>query len=76
MVLRVYQFCDAGKELARQLGPQTQDVPWAEIAKMRDLLGHHYWRVNPDVVWVTATRDIPQLEGFDAELRQVCAPGG
>lgn len=37
------------------------DVPWRDIAGLRIVLAHHYHRVHPDQVWVTATSHVPNL---------------
>lgn len=44
------------------------EVPWREIIAQRNLLIHEYGEVAPDLVWRTATEDLPrlleQLEGL------------
>jgi uncharacterized protein with HEPN domain len=52
-------------EAARQMGEGTRAryplVPWAEAVRMRDRLVHHYFDINLDVLWSTATEDLPHL---------------
>jgi len=52
-------------ECAAQLSQTTKDlyatVPWSEIIGMRNRLAHHYFRINEDNVWGTASRDVPAL---------------
>jgi uncharacterized protein with HEPN domain len=52
-------------EAVKSLSPETKalrpDVPWKQIAGMRDFLIHGYFGVDLQVVWVTAERDVPAL---------------
>lgn len=52
-------------EAAKQISPACKRkhtaVPWTYMAKMRDLLIHHYFGVDLDVVWNTAVNDLPPL---------------
>ena len=52
---------EATKYLSSDLRDSYPDVPWKEIAGMRDKLIHHYFGVNIDIVWqiaVTGTAGI------------------
>lgn len=52
-------------EATRQLSEPTRQrfpgVPWTQVVGMRHRLVHEYFRINFDLVWVTATRDVPAL---------------
>jgi len=41
------------------LAPQ---IPWPQIAGMRDLLSHQYWRTDPQAVWAVVVKDLKPLE--------------
>ena len=41
---------------------RNPEVPWKSMARMRDLLIHHYEEANLDIVWDTIKKDIPVLE--------------
>ena len=36
-------------------------IEWSLLARMRDRLTHQYWRTDAELVWATATQDIPTL---------------
>lgn len=61
----VWNFAVIG-EAARLVPSETEtrfpDVPWASMRGMRNIVIHEYFGIDVDIVWVTATRDLPALE--------------
>jgi len=41
---------------------QHPDVPWVDMISFRNFAVHEYFAVNWQIVWDTATEDIPPLE--------------
>ena len=37
------------------------EIPWKSIINMRHVLVHGYASVQPELLWDTATRDVPEL---------------
>lgn len=63
---------EATKRLSDEVRAQYADVPWDDIAGMRDKLIHDYFGVDLDKVWLTAIEDLPLLqEEAAAILRQL-----
>lgn len=52
---------EAVKNLSTDITDAHPDIAWKQIARMRDKIAHHYFRINLDVVWRTATDDLPEL---------------
>jgi len=52
-------------ECARRISADTRQahpsIPWQGIVGMRNIIAHEYGRVDPDELWKTAERDVPQL---------------
>lgn len=53
---------EAVKNLSDDLRQAHPEVPWREIAGMRDTLIHRYFQVKLDVVWQVVERDVPELQ--------------
>jgi len=53
---------EATRHLSKSLRAQYPEVPWQDIAGMRDKLIHDYLGVDLSTVWLTATQDVPVLQ--------------
>lgn len=69
---------EAVKRLAPELCEQHPQVPWSDIARMRDKLIHGYFGVDIDKVWLTAQDDLPVLKAEVSEMlkNSVTPPSG
>ena len=52
---------EISKRVSNDLKNTYYDIPWREMAGMRDKLIHDYMGVDLDVVWTTIEVDIPRL---------------
>ncbi len=52
---------EATKNLSDDLRSANPEIPWRQIAGMRDVLIHDYLRVNLRRVWQTVVCDLPPL---------------
>jgi len=52
---------EATKKLSDELRTAYPDIPWKNMAALRDRLIHHYFGVNLDIVWQIATNDLPKV---------------
>ena len=64
---------EATKHVSEEVRVRYPEVPWKEMAGMRDVLAHDYFGVDEETVWLTAKERIPQLkpsiEKILAEIR-------
>lgn len=49
------------KITAGELLPRYPDIPWRDIMGMRDIIVHHYFEVDADVVFATVRENVPPL---------------
>lgn len=71
----LFQFVVIG-EAVKHLAPETRgsapEIPWADIAGLRDLIAHEYFRIDIHRVLEIVERDLPSLElGVDRLLHDV-----
>lgn len=53
---------EAVKRISTDLRSHQSQIPWQDIAGMRDKLIHDYFGVDIEKVWLTAKDDLPSLE--------------
>ena len=39
-------------------------MPWRDIKAMRNIAAHNYGEIDVDILWETATNDIPLLKDY------------
>lgn len=61
---------EASKKISPDIKQTYYNIPWKEIAGMRDKLIHDYIGVDVDVVWKTIKKDIPALEKLIREIEK------
>ena len=64
---------EAVAKLSPGLRSSHADVPWVDIAGMRNRLIHGYMTVNLGIVWSTVEKVLP---GFQAKISEIQADAG
>jgi uncharacterized protein with HEPN domain len=60
--IRLLEIGEAVKALPEDLLASELDIPWRQIARMRDHLAHRLFDTSHGIVQGTVDRDLPQLE--------------
>jgi uncharacterized protein with HEPN domain len=71
LLYRLLVIGEAVKALPDELLASQPAVPWREIARLRDLLAHHYYRVDALVIRRTVEAPLDQLTTAVAQLLTV-----
>jgi|SRR3989344_2327838 len=62
-------------ELSKNILENTKkeiDIPWRDIAGMRDIIAHDYFGMDLKVVWDTAKQSVPEAEvAIDKYLKSI-----
>jgi len=60
------------KDLSNELTNKHHEIPWNNIAGMRDIIAHKYHRVDLNKIWLTITEEIPLLkDACEKILREI-----
>jgi uncharacterized protein with HEPN domain len=60
---------EAAKRVPESVRKENPQIPWKEMAGMRDIIIHEYDEIDLDEVWGTIEKDIPgALEKIDCLL--------
>jgi len=52
---------EATKRISGELKDQNKDIPWRQMAGLRDVLIHDYMGVSNKIVWNVVKNELPQL---------------
>jgi uncharacterized protein with HEPN domain len=68
LLYRLVVIGEAVKALPDELLARQPQVPWSEIARLRDLLAHHYYRVDAQIIRRTVDAPLDELRDVVAHL--------
>lgn len=62
IIMRIGILGEAVNNLPKKFKTDHKEIPWQDIADMRNKLIHEYFGVNTEVVWKTVKEDVPVLK--------------
>ena len=67
--VRLIEIGEAVKGVEAELLAKEPDIPWVDVAGMRDQLAHRYFDTAHSIVRATVTEDLPPLVAAVNRLR-------
>ena len=61
---------EAARRLPADFKARHSEIPWHQIAGLRNRIVHEYFDVDLELVWTIARTELPGLRGFLARVRQ------
>lgn len=59
---------EAAKHIPDDVAASAPEIPWRNVRGMRDVLAHAYFGVSVEILWVTATTRIQEIEAAVRKL--------
>jgi uncharacterized protein with HEPN domain len=57
----IERISEASRRLPDELKHAHVEIPWAQIARIGNILRHAYRRVDPEMIWEIVELDLPSL---------------
>lgn len=73
LLYRLLVIGEAVKALPPELLDREPKVPWSGVARLRDLLAHHYYRVDPQIIRRTVDAPLQDLQEAARRLLELLA---
>lgn len=61
---------EAVKKVPDEARSAVPEAEWSGPARMRDLIAHHYFSIDPQIVWEAATQHVPRLLDHAKQVRE------
>jgi uncharacterized protein with HEPN domain len=70
VIRRLEIIGEATKHIPKRVRDTHPEIPWRQIAGMRDVLAHDYFGVILENAWNVVQRDLPPLKAVAEELQR------
>lgn len=62
VVKRIEIIGVATKNIPKHIWDKYRDLPWKQMARMRDKLSHEYFGIRYDIVWKVIKKRLPEIK--------------
>lgn len=60
---------EAAYMITKELRAQYPEIPWRDVMKLRQVIVHGYYKVNPNIIWEVLQNDISELKRLIVKMR-------
>ena len=68
VAFKIENIGEASKNIPREIKTKYKDLPWTEMARMRDKITHFYFGIDYKVVWLVVKKELPVIEPAVANI--------
>jgi uncharacterized protein with HEPN domain len=68
VAFKIENIGEASKNIPKELKTKYKNLPWTEMARMRDKITHFYFGINYKVVWSVVKKELPVIEPTIAKI--------
>ena len=68
VAFKIENIGEASKNMPKEIKAKYKDLPWTEMARMRDKITHSYFGINYKVVWAVVKKELPAIEPAIAKI--------
>lgn len=62
VVWKIHVIGEATKNIQKTLQQKYPDIPWKDMAGMRDRIAHFYFGIDYEIVWKVINTNLPQIK--------------
>ncbi len=64
LTMPIFQIGELAKHLSDSFIQEFDEMPWQSIRGLRNRVDHVYEEIDYEIIWYTATQDIPMLKDY------------
>jgi uncharacterized protein with HEPN domain len=68
VAFKIENIGEASKNIPKEIKTKYKDLPWTDMARMRDKITHFYFGINYKVVWSVVKKELPVIEPAIAKI--------
>jgi uncharacterized protein with HEPN domain len=68
VAFKIENIGEASKNIPREIKAKYKDLPWTQMARMRDKITHFYFGINYKIVWLVVKKELPAIEPTIAKI--------